>query len=109
MTVDSRLIHLLEQVFAIAREWSGDSRFDERKSDFVFHMTDWRADLDKLYEMYTNPGGWVPGSACECVVGFLYHAVPHLDAAAKLLAGTAGDPFSASKANGVEGQKGGSS
>ena len=57
-------------------------------------MTDWQSDLEKLYEMCANPQCWQAESACEFLIGFLYHVVPHLNAAAKLLIDTVGDPFS---------------
>lgn len=94
MAVDSKLVDLLEQIFERVREGSEDKNFDKHRSDFVFHMTDWQGDLEKLYQMYINPEAWEPDSACDFVVGFLYHVVPHVRAAAKLLVGSTGDPFS---------------
>jgi hypothetical protein len=59
--------------------------YNRRKYDFVFHMLDWKEDLDRLIELFSEPGQYSRDSATKLIVGFLYHVVPHLDAAFTLL------------------------
>ena len=94
MTLDHRTNDLLMQVFDLARERNKDEHFDEHMSEFVFHMTDWHMDLKKLHEMYSSPESWDPNSACEILIGFMYHVIPHLNAAGQLLVDEVRDPFS---------------
>lgn len=94
MAVDPRLMDLLGRVFEDVKERTHDESFERNKRDFLFHMTDWQEDLEKLAELFRNPTSWEADSACDFVVGFLYHVVPHVNAAARLLVGCVGDPFS---------------
>jgi hypothetical protein len=55
------------------------------RHNFVFHMTDWKRDLEKLAEFYKHPERFDMDSAGDIVVGFLYHALSHVRAAARLL------------------------
>jgi hypothetical protein len=64
------------------------------RADFVFHMTDWKSDLDKLYGLYHDPGMLSRKEAHDAVFGFLAHATWHLNAAYRLLmAHETPDPF----------------
>lgn len=94
MAEDGSISALLDQVFEAARERGDDATFDKRKLDFVFHMTDWQQDLEKLHSMYMNPAAWDPKSACTFIIAFLYHVIPHLNAAGRLLVDVVPDPFS---------------
>jgi hypothetical protein len=94
MPVDPKLTDLLGQAFELARDRADDPNFDSHKWEFAFHMTDWQSDLEKRYRMDTAPSGWAPDSACDFLIGFLIHTVPHLNAAARLLVDDVGDPFS---------------
>src|SRR5262245_44193474 len=58
---------------------------DACRRDFIFHMTDWLDDLQRLYQFYGEPSRMKPEEAEEAVFGFLIHAVPHLMAAGHLL------------------------
>ena len=63
------------------------------KHDFIFHMTDWLDDLRRLTAIYEHPEKYDRQSAgCE-VAGFLYHVVPHLKAAGRLLLDSIPDAF----------------
>jgi hypothetical protein len=69
------------------------SDYERLRRDFIFHMTDWRSDLEKLAALYENPGSLKKKDASSIVVGFLYHVIPHLGAAGRLLLDDVGDPF----------------
>ena len=56
--------------------------------DFVFHMTDWKSDLEALHRLYNDPRVFSPKQAHDAVFGFLAHATWHLNAAYRLLMGT---------------------
>lgn len=55
------------------------------RHDFVFHMTDWAADLRRLAALYANPQQFDRATAGDIVAGFLLHALPHLMEAGRLL------------------------
>jgi hypothetical protein len=57
------------------------------RRDFVFHMTDWLEDVERLTEVFRNPKRVGPESAGNAVYGFLIHALPHLMEAGRLLEG----------------------
>ena len=57
------------------------------RHDFVFHMTDWISDLERLAALYGCPGKFGRASAGDAVYGFLIHALPHLMEAGRLLEG----------------------
>lgn len=55
------------------------------KRDFVFHMSDWTEDLERLFQLYRDPGQFSKEEAGDIIAGFLLHASSHIDAAASLL------------------------
>ena len=57
------------------------------RRDFVFHMTDWIQDLERLSALYGRPDEFDRATAGETVFGFLIHALPHLMEAGRLLEG----------------------
>ncbi|MFN4260720.1 MAG: hypothetical protein ACK4RK_15595 [Gemmataceae bacterium] len=57
----------------------------QRREWFVFHMTDWLHDFEKLQQLYDHPESVSDEEANEIVAGLLYHAVNHLLAASRLL------------------------
>lgn len=67
--------------------------YEVRRSDFVFHMTDWLSDLGRLSDLYANPDCWTAKAASREVGGFLHHVIPHLNAAGRLLLDDITDPF----------------
>ncbi|MFN0052069.1 MAG: hypothetical protein ACKV0T_07755 [Planctomycetales bacterium] len=98
MNKDPRLDALLRAVFDDFQdepcETLDSKEYEQRRLDFVFHMTDWMDDIDGILNLFSNPDQKDVDSATTFLVGFLYHVVPHLNAAAKLLLGEVGDPFS---------------
>lgn len=97
MLTVSKLEQLLGQVFDGARDGLRDSldsqEYERRKHDFVFHMTDWSRDLEQLTALFHQPDRLDEDSASALVIGFLYHVVPHLNAAGRLLLDEIVDPF----------------
>jgi hypothetical protein len=65
----------------------------EARRDFVFHMTDWLDDLDRLQAIYHHPEQWDREEAGREIAGFLYHVIPHLKAAGRLLLDEVPDAF----------------
>lgn len=82
----------LERVFRHFNEHAGPRDKDQRTQDFIFHMTDWHEDLVRLAKLYARPTEHDHSEWNEAVGSFLYHAVGHLVAAAKLN-DTLLDPF----------------
>ena len=74
----------LEKVFRRFNEDAGPASKDPRTHDFVFHMTDWHSELARLNRLYEHPESGSQEEWDDAVVRFLYHAVGHLLAAAKL-------------------------
>jgi hypothetical protein len=67
------------------RDEFGLDRYESLRREFVFHMTDWVDDLDTLAEMFKYPGDHNADGTCIQLIGILYHVIPHLRAAARLL------------------------
>ena len=63
------------------------------RRDFVFHMTDWLDDLQRLVPLYEHPERADGKQAGSDIAGFLYHVVPHLKAAGRLLLDEIPDAF----------------
>jgi hypothetical protein len=87
----------LESVFDEMREGEKKeltaAEYEQRRYDFAFHMTDWLNDLDTLVKVYRAPEHVDRKIAREFLVGFLYHVIPHLNAAGRLLLDEVSDPF----------------
>jgi hypothetical protein len=67
--------------------------YERRRHDFVFHMTDWLTDLREYADIVRHPEEYKKDAAAEMIIGFLYHVVPHLNAAGRLLLDEIKDPF----------------
>jgi hypothetical protein len=66
----------------------------KQRAEFIFHMTDWKEDLERLASLYDDPNVMERKSAQQEVFGFLSHATWHLNAAYRLLNGQeVPDPF----------------
>jgi hypothetical protein len=93
----SKIVQLLGQVFDGAREGLRETldpeEYERRRHDFIFHMTDWRDDLERLADLFKHPEQQEEGSASVFLIGFFYHVIPHLNAAGRLLLDEIGDPF----------------
>ena|SRR5260370_5259612 len=98
MGTNIKLQELFAEVFDGAREGLrkelDPTEYEKRRHDFVFHMTDWRKDIDQLYDIINNPGSYDEDSASRILIGFLYHVIPHLSAAGRLLLDDIPDAFS---------------
>ena len=68
-------------------------RYQEYRRDFGFHMTDWLRDLERLSAVYRHPEKTSVADASSNIMGFLYHAIPHLAAAGRLLLEEVPDAF----------------
>jgi hypothetical protein len=56
----------------------------EARRQFVFHMTDWIGELERLVNLYQEDEPQ-KAKAAQTVAAFLYHAIPHLNTAGRLL------------------------
>jgi hypothetical protein len=97
MDPSAEIKNLLGKVFDAA---SGGLRaelpadeYERRRYDFVFHMTDWADDLEQMAGWFKSPRRFDEEAAATFVIGFLYHVVPHLNAAGRLLLDDISDPF----------------
>ena len=95
-TLEQLLSKTFDDLQGGLRKEVGRQEYDRRKHDFVFHMTDWKDDLEQ-YAAFVQAPHLDQETANSLVVGFLYHAVPHLRAAAQLLLDDIGDPFGVDK------------
>ena len=65
--------------------------YESSREDFVFHIMECIDDMNELLRLLDQPKE--AGAAARQMVGFLYHVVPHMNAATKLLLGEIPDPF----------------
>ena len=93
------LQQLLANVYDEWHEAENPAIHAKRRQDFVFHMTDWLNDLQNLQELYAQPEQADPNSASRFMAGFLYHVIPHLKAAGRLLLKDIPDAFAESGEN----------
>ena len=79
----------LREIFDVLVEYNQANDHDNNRELFVFHMVDWLQDFEDLYNQYDMFGKPEVEIDCEksneTVIGFLYHVVPHLNAAYSLL------------------------
>jgi hypothetical protein len=87
----------LERVYDRAqaglRDELGEDDYERRRRDFVFHMLDWDSDLRRMVALIDDPGKVSTKEATTFIIGFLYHVIPHLNAAGNLLLDEVPDPF----------------
>jgi hypothetical protein len=92
---------LLGRVFDESRDYLSTSltaeEYKQLRQDFIFHMTDWASDLERLHSLSRTPEQWSADDATSFVIGMLYHVIPHLKAAGRILLDDVGDPFSGDK------------
>ncbi|MBY0524099.1 MAG: hypothetical protein K2R98_11910 [Gemmataceae bacterium] len=88
---------LLGKVFDDARQGLrkevGQAEYKRRRDDFVFHMTDWLHDLEGLWSLSQQPEAFDIDRATTMVIGSLYHMIPHIKAAGRLLLDEVPDAF----------------
>jgi len=103
MDRDAALRKLLGRVFdsgqeGLRAELPADE-YERRRHDFVFHMTDWTKDLADYANLVDHPEKWKLKEATTFLIGFLYHVVPHLNTAGRLLLDEIKDPFAGEPAH----------
>ena len=89
----------LGRVFDAAREGLRDAvsrdHYENMRHDFIFHLSDCGDDLAALSAWIRDPRRDLEDSTVSNLIGMLYHVIPHLDAAGRLLLDEIGDPFTA--------------
>src|SRR5256885_2114404 len=97
MSKVTHLEELLGKVFDGAREGLRaelpSDEYEKQRHDFVFHMLDWQDDLKRLSHLFDNPEDLNEEAAAVFLIGFLYHVLPHLSTAGRLLLDEIPDPF----------------
>ena len=100
MNQTTQIEELLGRVFDDVREGLRAElpldEYERRRHEFVFHMTDCKDDLDRLAKWFGNPECQEEEASSTLLIGFLYHVVPHLNAAGRLLLDRIDDPFTES-------------
>lgn len=86
---------LLGQVFDEMHEGCESEQYADRRADFIFHMTDWKEDFTRLSDLFADPARYSKSDAAKMLASILYHIVPHLNAAGRLLLDEIADPFAA--------------
>jgi len=83
-TVTRTIEDVLAQVFDQACDIDDARIRAEQRDAFIFHMTDWRDDLQRLARLYEEPVNVDDQQAKDTISAVLYHALGHLIAAARL-------------------------
>ena len=91
-TVPPDLPQILGHVFDNVQTADNPQAHERQRQEFVFHMTDWDEELESLAKLYSNRH-MSEAEATQVVVEFLYHALPHLNAAGRLLLDRIPDAF----------------
>lgn len=89
----AKLIPLLKEVYNAYQKRRGPDTNARCRWNFAFHMTDWAHDLRALADLYAHPERYDAETAAGIVYGFLIHALPHLQAAARNIGVKAPDTF----------------
>ena len=84
---------VFDQMRGSLREVLSPSDYNRARETFVFHMTDWARDFEALARVQGKPGTESVEGTTAVVNAFLYHAVAHLNAAARLLLDYPADTF----------------
>ena len=97
MAQTTHIEEALGKVFDALREGQrgelSPAEYQRRKHDFIFHMLDWKDDIDRFSRWLDNPDVTDAEEASTFVAAFLIHVVPHLNAAGRLLLDKIEDPF----------------
>jgi hypothetical protein len=88
----AKIENLMGQVYDALQSIDDKAANSEAKRQFVFHMTDWLDSLESLVKLYEE-GALRKDKAAQTVAGFLYHVIPHLNAAGRLLLDRIPEPF----------------
>jgi hypothetical protein len=85
MASPAQVEQLLANIFDQLQEVRDPIEHARRRQDFVFHMTDWLSGLEGLADLFAHPSKRDKDAAGSFVAGFLYHVIPHLKEAGRLL------------------------
>jgi len=91
--LEKLLAKVFDSLHGELREELGSEAYQQRRRDFVFHLTDWLKDLNDLHELFSHPEKIAVDEAAIFLIGMLSHVVPHINAAGKLMLGKIPDPF----------------
>jgi len=92
-TPSPELVRCLQAVFNHWQTIKNPVKRAEYSREFVFHMTDWMAELEGLARFFRHPDKFAAKQA-ELVVFWLFtHALPHISAAGRIMLGELSDPF----------------
>jgi|ERR1043165_790562 hypothetical protein len=73
--------------------------YENTREDFAFHILECVDDISELLRLLDQPKE--AAAAARQIVGFLYHVVPHMNAATRLLLGEIPDPFAGVPASNI--------
>ncbi len=103
MSTHEQYRQLMRQVFDELREGiretTSSQEYDDLRESFAFHMTDWAEDIQKLLKLRASSDSISSEDAAKEVVGLLYHLIPHLTEAGKLLLDGVGDQIEPTEAS----------
>jgi hypothetical protein len=91
--IEGFMAKVFDAVFEEEREGGDPAEYERRRQDFAFHMTDWASEIEQMMALQKNLDEADPEEAATFIIGFLYHVVPHLNAAGRLLLDEIPDPF----------------
>jgi hypothetical protein len=80
---DKTIAQRLRAAFAKIQDPASPT-FGEDQETFLFHMLDWKDDLERLAALYSAPEQFSEEDAHKIVRAFMYHASSHIVAAARL-------------------------
>lgn len=98
-TIQEFLYDLFDEAQGEMRDEVSAEEYDQRRFDFAFHLTDGKADLERLVHILNNPDEKSPDEVSTELMGILYHIIPHLKTAGRLLLDDVPDPFESSFAS----------
>lgn len=88
---------LLQDVFDGASDDTelAPEEYARRRAEFVFHLRDCKRDFEEMARLFQHPEQHDEEEASRLVIGMLYHVIPHLNRAGRLLLDEIADPFTA--------------
>lgn len=80
-----KLAQLLARVYSRYQRLDDPAADKQCREDFVFHMSDWAEDLQRLADLFRHPDHYDDAQAGDVVAPFLFHVIPHLTEAGRLM------------------------
>jgi hypothetical protein len=93
VTTDDFLAGLFDSAQEGLRKQVSQEVYEQHRRDFVFHLSDARPDLERLIHLLNHPENYDEETATRSMMAILYHVIPHLRAAGKLLLDEVPDAF----------------